>query len=166
MFPEEADQLMKMLQQVFVHTVAIVKDRFWQSRQERMMGDFFNGDNMNTYALFVMGHFGTKHLYPLTKIRNCNCIYNFWRPSHMRGGFLFPDIRVERSSSLRSQMLRQRHSFSLACFFPPSKLFTPHHIVVDGFYKGFQEIFEQTLWCYELYHCRNDSDQTNQRCCP
>ena len=39
---------------------------------------------------------GTKHLYPLTKIRNCNCIYNFWRPSHMRGGFLFPDIRVER----------------------------------------------------------------------
>ena len=157
---------MKMLQQVFVHTVAIVKDRFWQSRQERMMGDFFNGDNMNTYALFVMGHFGTKHLYPLTKIRNCNCIYYFWRPSHMRGGFLFPDIRVERSSSLRSQMLRQRHSFSLACFFPPSKIFTPHHIVVDGFYKGFQEIFEQTLWCYELYHCRNDSDQTNQRCCP
>ena len=129
-------------------------------------GFFFNGDNMNTYALFVMGHFGTKHLYPLTKIRNCNCIYNFWRPSHMRGGFLFPDIRVERSSSLRSQMLRQRHSFSLACFFPPSKIFTPHHIVVDGFYKGFQEIFEQTLWCYELYHCRNDSDQTNQRCCP
>ena len=157
---------MKMLQQVFVHTVAIVKDRFWQSQQERMMGDFFNGNNMNTYALFVMGHFGTKHLYPLTKIRNCNCIYNFWRPSHMRGGFLFPDIRVERSSSLRSQMLRQRHSFSLACFFPPSKIFTPHHIVVDGFYKGFQEIFEQTLWCYELYHCRNDSDQTNQRCCP
>ena len=29
MFPDEADQLMKMLQQVFVHTVAIVKDRFW-----------------------------------------------------------------------------------------------------------------------------------------
>ena len=96
MFPDEADQLMKMLQQVFVHTEAIVKDRFWQSQQERMMGDFFNGDNMNTYALFVMGHFGTKYLYPLTKIRNCNCIYNFWRPSHMRDGFLFPDIRVER----------------------------------------------------------------------
>ena len=47
MFPEEADQLMKMLQQVFVHTVAIVKDRFWQSRQERMMGDFFYGDNIH-----------------------------------------------------------------------------------------------------------------------
>ena len=31
MFPDEADQLMKMLQQVFVHTVAIVKDRFWQT---------------------------------------------------------------------------------------------------------------------------------------
>ena len=127
---------MKMLQQVFVHTVAIVKDRFWQSRQERMMGDFFNGDNMNTYALFVMGHFGTKHLYPLTKIRNCNCIYNFWRPSHMRGGFLFPDIRVERSSSLRSQMLRQRHSFSLACFFLLQK-YSPHIILwLMGFIKA------------------------------
>ena len=50
--------------------------------------------NMNSGVALVEEHFGTKHLYPRTKIRNCNCIYNFWRPSHMRGGFLFPDIRV------------------------------------------------------------------------